>query len=139
MRINIKTEDLEFAVRRDACFCAIACAIQRQRPRATHVIVNTKRIAWTEDGQRLFFMTPKTAVNRIIKPWDLGEDLKPTSFELSDQNLIEIREPGTSPETQITDRNRKRKARKAHGTHAYPTVRSRNRFTEYKEALEGAS
>lgn len=79
---RVNDEDIANAVAADQWNCAIVCAIQRQVPDAMRVTANKKHIAYSVGETRFIFPTPPDAVEKIIKPLDTGQEVKPMTIRL---------------------------------------------------------
>jgi hypothetical protein len=83
--LNIIQVDIDYGIKQDSGSCAIAHAIYRSFPDALRVRVNRKTISWSDEvtDMRYVYQTPRIADEEIIKPNDLGQEVKPRRFVLS--------------------------------------------------------
>lgn len=82
MHVTVTRDDILWAKQQNRWNCAIVRAIQRQMPEATFVRVDAEKIAYTENGHRYFHPTPQIAIDKVIKPFDEGREVKPIGFNV---------------------------------------------------------
>lgn len=127
--IDILEEDIYYAQRQNRWGCAIVRAIQRQRPEATYVRVDSEEIAFSENGHRTYFSTPKSAIEKIIKPFDEGKEVKPTRIKLS--SPVEVRPvQKMTPEKRIELRQATRVRQSREQAAPRDNTRKHNRFCD---------
>ncbi|HEV2352688.1 MAG TPA: hypothetical protein VGR89_00455 [Puia sp.] len=80
--IRVQQDDIDHARQRDQWGCAIVRAIQRTFPDAIRVRVNAKLTGYSIGETRYTFPTPPEAVEAIIKPFDQGKPVEPTTIKL---------------------------------------------------------
>lgn len=83
VRVDVTQDVLTNAVLGNSNRCAVAVALQRRFPSATHVTVDihTMRLSIPENGKRYIFLTPGR-VQQYIFDFDEGKSIKPFSFHL---------------------------------------------------------
>lgn len=119
--LAVTREDLEFGLAQDSYSCAIACAIYRTFPDATRVRVTSKTIAWSDHTTdiRYVYPTPPRVDDRVIKPFDTGEECKPTRFTLTDGQTRPVNHRG-SREERAKVRKQKRDNPDQYNKNHYP-------------------
>lgn len=93
LRIAVKQEDCDIAVKSDQYNCALVRAIQRTFPDAVNVRVNTKSVRWSDvaTDMRYEFPTPQSVIDEIITPNDKRgpEAIHPHTVRLKDGTMRE--------------------------------------------------
>jgi hypothetical protein len=90
--VDVTQEDLDKGVKADSKNCAVARAIARAIPNATHIEVDTQTIRYTVDGIRYQHLTPATS-QVYVTAFDAGdtEDFNPWRFQLRDPKVTRRR------------------------------------------------
>lgn len=132
-KVQITADDISYAERQNRWACAIVRSIQRSRPEATFVKADKESISFTEHGHRYTYSTPPAAIERVIKPLDLGQHIQPTSFQLGTPTVKQAQR--MSEEDKIKLRAHKRNVedrRKTQGLGKKPGqgMRTHDRFCE---------
>lgn len=105
-RISVTADDISYAQRQNRWACAIVRSVQRSRPEATFVRADKEVIAFTERGRRYTYTTPQAAIDRVIKPLDLGQDIQPTTITLG---IPQIRQAQRMPEEKKVELRRQKR------------------------------
>lgn len=89
MRVRIRKEHVESAVRKNAHHCMIAEAIREEIPNATAVLVDLQSIRWSDpnSGVRYFYLTPPEAQQALLR-FDEGQPVAPFNIELRRPAMI---------------------------------------------------
>lgn len=74
--------DIDRAVQNNSSRCVIAQAIVRSIPTAKRVEVDMQTIRWTQDGERIVYITPY-AVQDYLIAFDAGDKIEPFKFKLN--------------------------------------------------------
>ena len=89
MRVRIRKEHVDQAIRKNAHHCMIAEAIREEVPNATAVIVDLQSIRWSDaaSGVRYFYFTPPQAQQALLR-FDEGEAVEPFNIDLRRPAMI---------------------------------------------------
>lgn len=89
MRIVVRREHIEKAIKKDSHHCMIADAI-KDHLAVTFILVDTQSIRYTDLAlkERYVYFTPPAAQEMILK-WDKGIHVQPFAFELGSPVKIE--------------------------------------------------
>lgn len=132
--VEIDDEDLDWAERQNRYQCAIVRAIQRKIPTALRVTADVKHISFSlpEDDVRYTFDTPKDVVEKVIKPFDLGERpaVEDRSFVLSVGDTKPIRHIDSAKRLTKNAAQRRQRNRDQRVRSVNPAVRTFNRFLD---------
>lgn len=79
--INVTPNDIERAVANNSARCVVAQALIRSIPAAKRVEVDMQTIRWTQDDQRLVWITPYSVQDYLIA-FDAGDEIKPFTVRL---------------------------------------------------------
>ncbi len=137
--VEIKEEDLAYALKQNRYNCAIVRAIQRAMPEALHVRADTEQIAFSlpSDDTRYYFETPREVVNNVIEPFDKGKPLTERTFILQHAIAAEPIRHGTREELDgQRNRDRRTQPRAPRARTKSGAVHTVNRFLDF-EAQEG--
>ena len=89
--IHVTEEIISNAIRKNSGACMIANAIRQQRPDASGVSVDLQTIRFSDPEKRLryIWITPRVAVNALIR-FDRGLPIPPFSFHLRSAQIISM-------------------------------------------------
>lgn len=108
--IDVTAEDLAGAERKNSSRCAVAVALARTVPKATHIAVDIHGIKYTLGARRYSYLTPPK-IHEYIVAFDAGDTLHPFRFTLrDDQRVVQQRRPRTDKGRELsaaTDRVRR--------------------------------
>jgi hypothetical protein len=79
--IEVTEKDIAKAQRNHSYKCVVSQAIARALPDATRIETDNQTIRFTQNGERLVFLTPY-AVQGYVIGFDAGDEIQPFSFQL---------------------------------------------------------
>ena len=112
LRVKVTAEDIAEAEQSASMKCVVAQAIRRTFPGATKVDVDIQTIRWSQDGERIVYMTPYSVQGYIVA-FDAGDTIQPFGFGLHHSSRIPaVRQRTKTPAGKAID-NKRTTARQA--------------------------
>jgi len=82
-KVDVTESDIATAVRQDSRLCAVATAIARTIPDATHIVVDVQTIRYTRTTtDERYTVAPPPSIGAYVRAFDEGRAIKPFSFTL---------------------------------------------------------
>ena len=106
LRVRVTAEDIADAEQSASMKCVVAQAIRRTFPGATKVDVDIQTIRWSQDGERIVYMTPYSVQGYIVA-FDAGDTIQPFGFGLHHSSRIPaVRQRTKTPAGKAIDNQR---------------------------------
>ena len=90
-RVNVSAADYAQAVPGDQFQCAIVWAIRRKYPNAKRIRANAGEISFSIGDVRRHYPTDPGTVDEVIRPLDVGGELKPATVRLHDGYTVPVK------------------------------------------------
>lgn len=109
-KVDVTQSDIDNATREDSRLCAVATAIARTIPDATHIVVDVQTIRYTRTStDERYTVAPPAGIGAYVRAFDEGRAIKPFSFTMREAVIKSINHtpgrggrPKGSPSTRRT-------------------------------------